>query len=187
MKELHLYNNQLTGKHFFAQIDRSVYESTADGFEPKNALAGAIPTEIGQLARLVRLELDNNQLTGAPKTHLIAILVYEYTRVYQRALWEQMHWCQPAQRACVCVQWELAVRHASWLLIPSGRPSRVQDAHASEAARVRPARVIVRQPTLVRGRAGNACGGTKTTARTRQIAMKCTAAAEGKTGQHEAV
>jgi hypothetical protein len=56
-----------------------VYESTADGFEPKNALAGAIPTEIGQLARLMRLDLDNNQLTGAPKTHLIAILVFEFT------------------------------------------------------------------------------------------------------------
>ena len=57
-----------------------VYESTADGFEPKNALAGAIPTEIGQLARLVRLELDNNQLTGAPKTHLIVILVVRVHR-----------------------------------------------------------------------------------------------------------
>ena len=42
-------------------------------------MAGAIPTEIGQLAQLVRLDLDNNQLTGAPTTHLIAILVYEYT------------------------------------------------------------------------------------------------------------
>ncbi len=56
-----------------------VDESTADGFVPKNALAGAIPTEMGQLARLVRVDLDNNQLTGAPKTHLITILVYEST------------------------------------------------------------------------------------------------------------
>ena len=48
-------------------------------FCAQNALAGAIPTEIGQLAQLVYLDLDNNQLTGAPRTHLIAILVYEST------------------------------------------------------------------------------------------------------------
>ena len=48
-------------------------------FVCENVLAGAIPTEIGQLAQLVRLDLDNNQLTGAPKTHLIAILVHEST------------------------------------------------------------------------------------------------------------
>ena len=30
-----------------------------------NSSAGAIPTEIGLLAQLVRLDLDNNQLTGA--------------------------------------------------------------------------------------------------------------------------
>ena len=56
-----------------------VYESTAECFVPENALVGAIPTEIGQLAQLARLDLDRNQLTGAPKTHLIAILVYEST------------------------------------------------------------------------------------------------------------
>jgi hypothetical protein len=28
MKELYLFNNQLTGEHFFAQFDRSVYEFT---------------------------------------------------------------------------------------------------------------------------------------------------------------
>ena len=61
-----------------------VYESTADGFVSENALAGAIPTEIGQLAQLARLDLERNQLTGAPKTHLIAILVYEYTNIYKR-------------------------------------------------------------------------------------------------------
>ena len=31
------------------------------------AMAGAIPTEIGQLAQLERLDLDNNQLTGTPQ------------------------------------------------------------------------------------------------------------------------
>ena len=77
MTFLSLDTNKLTGEHFLAQTDRSVYESTADGFVSENALAGAIPTEIGQLAQLVRLDLHNNQLTGAPKTHLIAILVYE--------------------------------------------------------------------------------------------------------------
>jgi Leucine-rich repeat (LRR) protein len=40
---------------------------------PGNALAGAIPTEIGQLAQLERLDLENNQLTGTPqKTSLTA-------------------------------------------------------------------------------------------------------------------
>ena len=58
-----------------------VYESTADGFVSENALAGAIPTEIGQLAQLLDLGLSGNQLTGASKTHLIAILVYEYTNI----------------------------------------------------------------------------------------------------------
>ncbi len=186
MRALHLYTNQLTGKHFFDHMAQLVYECTKNLKRP-SCCTGNIPTELGLCTAMNILDLRRNGLTGKHFFAHMARLVYEYTRVYQRALWEQMHWCQPAQRACVCVQWELAVRHASWLLIPSGRPSRVQDAHASEAARVRPARVIVRQPTLVRGRAGNACGGTKTTARTRQIAMKCTAAAEGKTGPHEAV
>jgi hypothetical protein len=49
-------------------------ESTADGLLfPENALAGAIPTEIGQLAQLERLDIDNNQLTGTlQQTSLIA-------------------------------------------------------------------------------------------------------------------
>ncbi len=34
---------------------------------PENALAGAIPTEIGQLAQLERVDLESNQLTGTPK------------------------------------------------------------------------------------------------------------------------
>ena len=51
MTHLRLYENQLTGEHFLAQIDRSVYESTAECFVPENALAGAVPTEIGQLAQ----------------------------------------------------------------------------------------------------------------------------------------
>ncbi len=59
MTNLKLYSNGLTGKHFFAQIARRVYESTADGFVPENALAGASPTEIGQLAQLVGLGLRN--------------------------------------------------------------------------------------------------------------------------------
>ena len=54
--------------------------STTDESVPENALAGTIPTEIGQLAELVTLDLYDNQLTGASnKTRLIAILVYEYT------------------------------------------------------------------------------------------------------------
>ena len=64
MKYLRLFLNRLTGTHFFAQIDRLVYESTAECFVPGNALAGAIPTEIGQLAQLENLYLHQNQLTG---------------------------------------------------------------------------------------------------------------------------
>ena len=70
LKGLFLNDNELTGEHFFAQIHLLVYESTAVGFVCENALAGAIPTEIGQLAQLIRLDLENNQLTGAPKNLL---------------------------------------------------------------------------------------------------------------------
>ena len=70
MENLALNLNGLTGNHFYAQIARRVYESTADGFASENALAGAIPTEIGQLAQLVRLDLQNNQLAGASKNSL---------------------------------------------------------------------------------------------------------------------
>ncbi len=77
-----------------------VHESTADGFVSENALAGAIPTEIGQLTQLTVLGLLKNQLTGASnKTRLIAILVYESTAVFCA---KKMRWCQPAQRACAC-------------------------------------------------------------------------------------
>ena len=64
MTRLRLNENRLTGEHFFAQIYRWVYESTAECFVPGNALAGAIPTEIGQLAQLKNLDLHRNQLTG---------------------------------------------------------------------------------------------------------------------------
>jgi hypothetical protein len=64
MTTLRLDRNLLTGEHFFAQIDRSVNESTAECFVPGNALAGAVPTEIGQLAQLKTLDLHQNQLTG---------------------------------------------------------------------------------------------------------------------------
>ncbi len=70
MTTLWLNSNQLTGDQFFAQVDRSVYESKTDIFLPENALAGAIPTEIGQLAQLVGLELRDNQLAGASKNSL---------------------------------------------------------------------------------------------------------------------
>ena len=42
-----------------------VYESTAECFVTGNALAGAIPTEIGQLAQLNTLYVNQNQLAGA--------------------------------------------------------------------------------------------------------------------------
>ena len=51
-----------------------VNESTVDGFVPEIALAGPIPSEIGQLVQLKRLILQGNQLTGAcHKTRLNAI------------------------------------------------------------------------------------------------------------------
>ena len=65
MTDVYLSNNQLTGKHFFAHIARLVYEYTTYGFAPENALAGRIPTEIGQLAQMEGLGLSNNHLTGA--------------------------------------------------------------------------------------------------------------------------
>ena len=67
LTDLDLSGNQLTGKHFFAQIDRSVYESAAECCVAGNALAGAIPTELGQLTQLEKLYLHQNQLTGAKK------------------------------------------------------------------------------------------------------------------------
>ena len=71
MRKLYLHANRLTGEHFFAQIGRLVYESTIDRFLTETALAGAIPTEIGQLAQLVSLDMRWNQLTGAcPKNSL---------------------------------------------------------------------------------------------------------------------
>ena len=42
-----------------------VNESTIDGFVPEIALAGPIPTEIGQLVQLKYLRLNDNELTGA--------------------------------------------------------------------------------------------------------------------------
>ena len=65
MQKLYLAGNQLTGKHFFAHIARLVYESTIDGCVTENALAGTIPTEIGQLAQLKVFKVHVNQLTGA--------------------------------------------------------------------------------------------------------------------------
>ncbi len=51
----------------FANRWQRVGESTAECFVAGNALAGAIPTEIGQLAQLETLYLNRNQLTGASK------------------------------------------------------------------------------------------------------------------------
>ena len=57
-----------------AMLREMVNESTTDGVVPANALAGRIPTEIGQLAQLRALYLYSNQLTGACReTPLVAI------------------------------------------------------------------------------------------------------------------
>ncbi len=67
MKFLFLGDNQLTGTSILCILPGLVYESTADGFVSENALAGAIPTEIGLLTQLKSLGLSYNQLTGASK------------------------------------------------------------------------------------------------------------------------
>jgi hypothetical protein len=126
-----------------------VYESTADGFVSENALAGAIPTEIGQLTQLTGLSLSYNQLTGASENSLHCNFGI---RVYRNALCEKMRWCQPAQR----VQCELTVRRLA-APVSLHRPRRVQDAHEADGARLQSVPVIARQPgTLVQGRARNA-------------------------------
>ena len=56
-----------------------VDESTIDGFVPEIALAGRIPTEIGQLVQLDRVFLGQNQLTGAC-LHIIELI--DGKRVY---------------------------------------------------------------------------------------------------------
>ena len=58
-----------------------VNESTIDGFVPENALAGPIPTEIGQLVQLTELYLQRNRLTGAC---LQIIELIDGKRVYHR-------------------------------------------------------------------------------------------------------
>ena len=56
-------------------------ESTIDGFVPEIALAGPIPTEIGQLVQLTNLDLNGNELTGAC---LQIIELIDGKRVYHR-------------------------------------------------------------------------------------------------------
>ena len=65
LQQLSLRSNQLTGAIWRGTDQHVVYESTIDGFVPENALAGTIPTEIGQLVQLKQLTLGFNQLTGA--------------------------------------------------------------------------------------------------------------------------
>ncbi len=68
MTDLNLGFNQLNGTHILCSSCACVvYESAAECFVAGNALAGAIPTEIGQLTQLKRLSLTNNQPTGASK------------------------------------------------------------------------------------------------------------------------
>ena len=81
MTRLCLFDNQLTGKLFFPHIARLVYEYTTYGFVPENALAGRIPTEIGQLAQMEWLGLNGNQLTGAC---LQIIFLIDGKRVYHK-------------------------------------------------------------------------------------------------------
>jgi len=76
LKQLNLYNNELTGEcnqTCLNAIGNRVYHSVTHLFA---WFSGRIPTELGQLAALAHLQLDNNKLTGACdyyKTRLIAI------------------------------------------------------------------------------------------------------------------
>ncbi len=53
-------------------------ESATDGFVTEIALAGAIPTEIGRLARLTKIVLFGNQLTGACRETSLGCNSYSY-------------------------------------------------------------------------------------------------------------
>ena len=53
--------------------------STTDESVPENALAGTIPTEIGQLAELRELDAFENQLTGVRLQCFCCLMVNECT------------------------------------------------------------------------------------------------------------
>ena len=107
MTELLLHANRLTGTHFFAQIDRLVYEFTTT-FKRPPCCVGTIPTELGRCTAMKELYLYNNQLTGEHFFAQIDRSVYEYTSVLygEYAL-------ASTRTACMCVQCELTMRHAS--------------------------------------------------------------------------
>ena len=65
LKQLNLYNNELTGEcnqTCLNAIGNRVYHSVTHLFA---WFSGRIPTELGQLAALAHLQLDDNKLTGA--------------------------------------------------------------------------------------------------------------------------
>ena len=63
MKELYLYNNQLSGKRLFAHRMSKVNESTNPDFRIRSC-TGQIPTELGQLTGMKNLSLHKNKFTG---------------------------------------------------------------------------------------------------------------------------
>ena len=68
--------NQLTGKHFFAQNDRLVYECTQNLKRP-SCCTGNIPTELGRCTAMTVLYVHANQLTGKHFFAQIDRSVYE--------------------------------------------------------------------------------------------------------------
>jgi len=84
VKELYLYNLNLTGKKIPTEIRQLVnlnYLSL-----DKNKLTGKIPTEIEQLVNLNYLSLDNNQLTGKIPTEIGQLVNLNYLFLYNNEL-----------------------------------------------------------------------------------------------------
>ncbi len=68
MKHLYLDHNQLTGTHPFAHVTWFGSASLPLALKTSSfALAGSIPTELGELINLTYLRLQRNNVTGTPR------------------------------------------------------------------------------------------------------------------------
>ena len=88
LEVLSLSVNKLTGEHFFAQIDRMVYEFTTT-FKRPPCCAGTIPTELGRCTAMKYLQLFRNGLTGKHFCAQIARRVY-FTTTFKDLLAAQV-------------------------------------------------------------------------------------------------
>ena len=80
MKELSLRDNKLTGTRPFAHVPWCGSTSLPLALKTSSfALAGSIPTELGELINLTNLDLERNKLTGTPSLlilHGVVVRVY---------------------------------------------------------------------------------------------------------------